>query len=442
MGAALFFKSIILYNCSVMPHPVKKEITIIVPSHSNPILQVLIRLVFGRRLTFSLLILAGLVPPEYKVRIFNQRIFWRDSDFTKDSLVGISCSTVNAIRSYALADRCRRAGAYVVMGGAHVSAFPEEALQHCDSVVVDEAESVWPEIIRDFENRSLKPIYHGQPQMDFFSAVYPYFLKLPAKTLLQVGLMTSRGCKYRCEFCVQPMERLRMVKMEQILSLVRRIKEKYNNPLIPFWDDNIYSNPTYAKELFRALIPLKVRWVANTSIDIAWDEEALRLAQESGCEQFFIGFDVVHPTHLPKTSVQQMSSLDDYLEPIQRIHQHKIRIVGAFILGFDEDTHRDYLHLLIFLFKAKIFLISLTLLTPFPQTALYKKMKQENRITTFDWRKYHTFGLVHKPKKMSVAGALTWYWAFRLITGFLGTGPQRPLLMMVFLIALQLLGGF
>jgi len=420
-----------------MPDPVKKEVSFIIPGHSNPVLRILIRLIFSNHPTYSLLILSALTPREYKIKILSQQIFYHVSDAVKNSLVGISCSTVNATQAYAIADRYRRAGATVVMGGSHVSALPEEALQHCDSIVIDEGESVWPTLMKDFENHSLKKIYYGQPLSDFFSRAFPYFLQLPPKTLLESGLMTSRGCKYHCDFCGRPSDKLRMVDLEQVLALVRRIKEQYKKPYITFWDNNIFSNPAYAKDLFRALIPLKIRWIANATIDIAWDDEALDLARASGCEQLFIGFETIHPQQLPKTSVHGATSPGDYLKAIRRIQKRKIRIIGSFIIGFDDYTHRDYLKLVFFLLRARIFIVSSTVLTPFPHTVLFNRLNQENRIKTLDWRRYHSFGLVYRPKHLSEAEVLFWFWTIRLLSGIFSIATQGilvvPILVLIFL---------
>lgn len=420
-----------------MPDPVKKEVTFIIPGHSNPLLHFFIRLFSGSHPTFSLLILSALTPREYKIKTLSQTTFLPRNAVVKDSLVGISCATVNATRAYALADRFRRAGATVIMGGTHASALPEEALQHCDSVVIDEAESVWPTVIKDFENRSLKKIYYGQPLPDFFSPVFPYFLQLPPKTILESGLMTSRGCKYHCDFCGRPADALRMINRDQVIKLIQRVKEQYRNPIIIFWDNNIFSDPAYAKDLFRALIPLKIRWLANASIDIAWDNEALELAKASGCEQFFIGFETIHPQQLPKTSVHGTSCSSDYLTAIRRIQKHKIRIIGAFIIGFDDYSHLDYLKLIFFLFRARLFIISSTILTPFPHTPLFRRLYRENRITTQDWRRYHSFGVVYRPKQMSAGAVLFWFWTIRLLSGVLSTATQglliTPILILIFL---------
>ncbi|MFH1398221.1 MAG: radical SAM protein [Candidatus Omnitrophota bacterium] len=335
--------------------------------------------------------------------------------------MGISCSTSNSYEAYSIADRFRQAGSVVVMGGPHVSYFTEEALGHADSVVVGEGESVWPQVIKDFETKSLKKIYQGQPLKDFFSPVYSYFLNTDPRILQRSGIMVSRGCKYSCEFCCRPFKELRFIEIEQVISIIKRIKQAVKLPFrrkpgIIFRDDNIFSSSDYAKKLFKRLTPLGIKWSGNSCIDIAFDEEALRLARESGCQDLFIGFETIYPRNLQKTSIKGINSTDDYIKAIKKIKNYGIRVTGAFILGFDYYTHKDYLKLIRFLIKARLNLVSVTILTPFPGSALYQQLKNENRIIDFDWRRYDSLHhVVFKPKQMSRRALQMWFLAVRIV---------------------------
>ncbi|MDD2679193.1 MAG: radical SAM protein [Candidatus Omnitrophica bacterium] len=414
-----------------------KELILIIPASSHPLFRLALRFFFKTPTTFSLLILSALTPAEYKIKVITQKLIWLKSDFVPGALVGISCATSNSYEAYKIADRFRRAGSTVVLGGPHVSCFPDEALEHCDSLVIGEGESVWPSVIRDFENRSLKKIYRGQPLDDFFSPVYDYFLKVDPKILYRSGIMVSRGCKYHCEFCSQPLGGLRFIKLEQAVALIRRIKEKVREPFgwkptIIFRDDNIFSSPAYAKRLFRELIPLNLSWIGNSSLDIAFDAEALSLARQSGCRGLFIGFETIYPQKLAKTSVKGISSTDDYLKAIRNIKAYGIKITGAFILGFDYYTHKDYLKLIAFLARARLYLISITILTPFPGSALYDRLKKEDRIINFDWRKYDSLQhVVFKPKNMSPFALAAWFLAVRAAALILSPGFLLPALWMI-----------
>lgn len=372
--------------------------------------------------TFPGLIFSALTPPKYRIRIFNQKLLWLKRDFVKNALVGISCSTSNAGEAYKLADSFRKAGSIVIMGGTHASYFPDEALLHCDSVVIGEAESIWGKILEDYENKSLQRIYKGAALEDYFSPVYDYFLKLDPKVLYSTGILLSRGCKYHCEFCARPFGKLRFIKSEQAIELVKRAKNGApiifgRKPRLLFRDDNIFSDPSYAKKLFKEMLPLGIKWSANSSIDIAFDDQALALAKASGCQELFIGFETIYPEKLQKTSVGNMRSTDDYIKAIRKVKSYGIKVIGAFILGFDYYTHKDYFRLIYFLMRARLYLISLTILTPFPGSALYEQLLKENRIISFDWRKYDSLQhVVFKPKYMPAGILQAWFVVIRIIT--------------------------
>ena len=387
-------------------------------------------LFFKKLIPFSLLIIAGLTPADYKIEFLTQQTFIFKKKRFKNALVGITCLTPSAKRAYKLALKLRSFGACVVMGGPHVSVLPEEALQYADSVVIGEAESVWKIVIEDYENKSLKKIYKGEPLDDFFSPVYEYFLNLDPRILRRTLIPVSRGCKYHCDFCARIQSKPRYIKTEQLIPIIKRIKKKSYIPFfdnlfplkITFSDDNIFSNPQFAKMLFKELIPLKINWISQSSIDISFDEEALKLAQQSGCKLLFIGLETLYPKELQKTSVHNISSLQDYIKAIRTIKSYRIKIIGSFILGFDYYNHADYLRLLFFLMstviKARLYLIALTILTPFPGSALFERLKRENRIITYDWGKYDLlFHVVFRPK-ITRFQLLMWFFSTRVITLF------------------------
>lgn len=392
-----------------------KELILVNPCVSQPLIRLGLKVLFKNSLPSALLTLAGLTPKDYRIKFVNHKFFWRRGDFTSGALVGITCVTADAYEAYQLADRYRKAGSFVVMGGPHVSVLADEALKHADSVVIGEAESVWPLLLDDFENGSLEKTYEGEPVKDFFSPVYDYYLRLNPSLLRFPGIHTSRGCKYNCDFCATPFKELRFIRVEQVIELVNKIrtsaKSAWNQkPVIQFIDDNIFASPLYFKNLARQLAPLKVSWIGSSSIDIAFDEEALQLAKESGCLQLLIGFETIYPGRNPKTSIAQVSTQEDYFKAIKNIKAHRIRLVGAFIIGWDDDTHRDYLRLLWFLLRAGFWYPQLTILAPFPGSKIYEQLKKENRIRSFDWRKYNfAWGMAFRPKHMSIWSVRVWF---------------------------------
>ncbi|MBF0522849.1 MAG: radical SAM protein [Candidatus Omnitrophica bacterium] len=410
----------------------KKELILINPVANGWTMAVFFAFFFPRsfRSPIAFQILSALTPKDYKIKIYNRNLFLFKKKIPKGSLIGIACTTLSSYNAYQLADHYRKAGCYVVMGGAHVRVLPEEALNHCHSVVIGEAESVWPEVIKDFENKSLKRIYEGKPLEDFFSPVEDYFFNIDPKILWFSGLSLSRGCKYRCDFCACLPSKPRYLRIDQIVKMVSRIKESIKFPYllslfpISFMEDNIFSNPKNAKEVFKALIPLKIKWISMSSLDIAFDDEALRLAKESGCVGLALGFETIHPEKYQKSSLPGISSSDDYIRAIRNIRSYGINVFGLFMLGFDDYTHKDYFKLWLFIIKAhiksRIYYVALTILMPFPGTQLFKRLQSEGRITSCDWRKYDMlFGVVFKPKNTSKFSLLLWANILRATSFFL-----------------------
>jgi len=404
-----------------------KKLILVNPRISNPLLNLIERVLTGNPVPYALLTLAGCTPPDYAVKIINQKLLWFAGDFDQKALVGITCLTNMVSDAYRLADAFRRAGATVVLGGPHVSALPDEALCHADSVVIGEAEGVWGRVLRDYENNALQKTYSGEPLEDFFTPVFEYFMRLDTRILARSGVHIDRGCKYHCDFCARISQWLRPVKIEQVMALIKRIAGsrrhagflKYvSRPNILFVSDNIYSNPAYAKDLFRRIIPYKVVWDANCSIDIGFDDEALRLARAGGCRNILIGIESIHPRDYAKTSAKQFRSENDYLSAIRNIKRHGIRITGAFILGLDSYRHADYPRLLWFLMRAGFWQVIMTILTPFPGSQLFERFKQENRVRSFDWRSYSFLTCVIRPKHTSVAGLYFWFVLIRLTSVF------------------------
>ncbi|MFH0940762.1 MAG: radical SAM protein [Candidatus Omnitrophota bacterium] len=425
---------------------IKKELILINPRLSYILFNFLQTHAVGNPVPHSLLTLSALTPQDYKIKIINQKQLWLNKDFVGDALVGITCLTSAVFEAYQLADKFRQAGSCVVLGGPHVSALPDEALRHCDSVVIGEVESAWGQVIKDYEAGALKKTYQGEALEDFFTPVYDYFLHLDPDVLRRSGIHIDRGCKYHCDFCARISQWLRFVKIEQVLELIKRIKNRRRNffvstfirgplakPDIRFDCDNIYSNPSYAKELFKAMIPLKVKWAANCSVDIGFDEEALKLAKASGCRGFLIGFETIYPSEYGKTSLPQFQSAEDYREAIANIKAHGITFMGSFILGIDRYGHRDYLKLLWFLMRVRLWCFVLTILTPFPGSALYERLKAEGRIISFDWRKYIFLFCVIKPKHTSVLSVYAWFWFIRVLSVFFS--PYLIFLMLLFFVS-------
>ncbi|MFA5260936.1 MAG: radical SAM protein [Candidatus Omnitrophota bacterium] len=342
--------------------------------------------------------LKALTPPGYHFREFN-KITWKNRFFKKGKLVAITCFTSNSYEAYKIAKEFRRHGSTVIMGGPHVTHLPDEALQFCDAVVVGEAESVWRDIVLDYERGALKRLYQGVPSEDYYQNVHATLLESPPDVIANF-LETTRGCKHHCHFCSIPhltKGHIRNKPVGQVVELIQKINPHKGQVLL-FIDNNIISNREYAKNLFEALIPLKISWVSQCSIDIAKDEELLALAKKSGCAQLLVGYEITGYSD-EKQKKGKMALADQYITLTKKLKRLGISVKAHFIIGFESDTYRTLWDLWKFCFHLMPYITVISVLTPLPGSQLFNMMLREDRITNYNWRYYGLNNLVFRHPK-------------------------------------------
>ena len=346
----------------------------------------------------SLHILEGLTPDEHIVKIVEEEI--ERLDFKEEcDLVGISCMTANAPRAYHIAEEFRKRGRKVVLGGVHPTLLPDEALLHADSVVVGEAEGVWGNLLVDHQNGNLQRKYH-QPAPSLDNYVHMQYRKFTKKRLFNIiPILTTRGCPYNCEFCCVSDLYGKKIRHIPIANIVRDIEES-GHKLFIFLDDNIIGDPHYAKALFKAVKPLKIKWVGQASMSFVNDTHLMRLARESGCAGLFFGVESVSETQLGKMqkSIKIIKHID---EAIQKVKDIGIFFHASFVFGFDGDTKAVFPETLEFINRNNVGTASFNILTPYPGTRIYEQFKSEGRLLTADWKYYDHSSVVFKPKNMT-----------------------------------------
>jgi len=345
----------------------------------------------------ALYILQGLTPKQHKVKIVEEECMQLDPNEECD-VVGISCMTSNAYRGYRIADAFREKGKIVVMGGVHPTILPDEALAHANAVVIGEAEGVWGKILEDIESNNLQRIYH-EPNPDLDRYIPKDFSMLSNKWIYKlVPLETTRGCPYNCDFCCVSDIFGKKIKHIPVKNVVKDIVASESRNYI-FLDDNIIANPKYAKELFKALIPLKINWIGQSSISFAWDIEMMKLAKKSGCKGLFIGLESVVDANNQK--YKKLKSIEDTKQSIKKILKMGILIQASVIFGFDEDTNETFGQTVKFLIKNRISIASINVLTPYPGTRVYKEFKKQGRLLHEKWGYYDHHTVVFQPKNMT-----------------------------------------
>src|ERR1051326_539123 len=347
--------------------------------------------------------LAGLTPKDVEVRFYDDRMESIPFDEPAD-LVAISVETYAAKRAYQIATEYRRRRVPVVMGGFHATLCPDEVAQHAEAVVCGEAEGLWPRVIDDARHGRLEKFYRqtGRPSL---AELRPDRSIFRGKRYLPIGLIESgRGCHFKCDFCaVQTVFKATQTRrpIDKIIAEIEALKGE--RKLFFFVDDNITSNIAEAKEFFRALIPLKVRWVSQSSINAAHDEEFLDLLARSGCQGVLIGFESLNPENLKAMNKSFNTQRGGFEKALANLKKHRIRVYGTFIFGYDQDTAESFDRTVEFAKEQALYIAAFNHLTPFPGTPLYVRLRQEGRLLYERWwldERYSYNRIPFQPRRM------------------------------------------
>ncbi|MFO7614480.1 MAG: radical SAM protein, partial [Bacteroidales bacterium] len=353
-------------------------------------------------------IIAALTPQHWDVEILDEN--FEDFAYRQADLVGITAMTASVNRAYELAGIYRDKGIPAVIGGIHASMLPEEAASFVHTVATGEAESIWGQLIADFEQGRLQKRYDGKllpmdnaplPRRDLFHPGYTY-----------ANIQTTRGCPMKCDFCSVHTfngSHYRERPVDEVLDELETIP----HDRIYFVDDNIigYSKKSKerAKRLFKGMIErgIKKDWYCQASLNVADDEEVLRYMAESGCHMILIGIESekVHQLEEAKKVLNLRMGIDSYNEVFDKIHRYGISVLGALIYGLDSDTEQDLYDRTQFAINSRMDAMQATIVTPLPGTGLFDRLQKENRLlfTNFpgDWERYHFMEVIHQPMTMS-----------------------------------------
>ncbi len=360
----------------------------------------------------SLTTIAALTPQEIEVAITDENVETIDFDEEVD-LVGLTAMTMHATRAYEIADRFRERGITVVMGGLHASSLPHEAKEHVDAVVIGEAEHVWGDLLHDFQQGQLKPFYKSDHFCSLIKQPHPRLDLLNKNNYWTINcVQATRGCPFSCDFCSVAQffgDTYRYRPVDDVVEEIKSLPPGY----CAFVDDNIMGKPSYAKELFQKLTPLKRKWTSQGSLTMAKDPALLRMAVESGCYALFVGIETLSQDNLSSMN-KSINNVARYEDAIKKIRDHGIMVIGSFIFGFDHDDDAVFERTVRFCEKNKIDLPIFFILTPVPGTRLYKRMEEDGRILHKDWSKYNGSNVVFKPKLLSEETLFNGYnWAFQ-----------------------------
>jgi radical SAM superfamily enzyme YgiQ (UPF0313 family) len=353
---------------------------------------------------------AACTPPGVEVRIVDEYLEAIDYDVDTD-LIALSAKTSCAPKAYDVARRFREHGKRVVLGGIHASLRPEEALTHVDAIVTGEAEMVWPQVVADLANGRMKERYDALDYPPMTGVPHPKWSASPSSQYLFHQLQTTRGCPFRCKFCSVPDisgQDFRFKPVEQVVKEIQALP-RARGPIAsakPLYivDDNFISRSRYTKDLLRACVPLYrsgqlPSWSAETTLNVAADDEMLDPFRDAGCATLIIGFESVTEATLNDMD-KPVNFCLTYQEAIDRIHARGMTVVGNFIVGFDTDTRSVFKETLEFIQKTGILYPFFSILTPMPGTHLFDEMKAAGRLDHERWELYDTRHVVFAPKHM------------------------------------------
>jgi radical SAM superfamily enzyme YgiQ (UPF0313 family) len=348
--------------------------------------------------------IAGLTPRDVDVRFYDDRMERIPYDEPTD-LVALSVETYTARRAYQIASEYRRRGVPVVMGGFHATLNPDEVAQYAEATVVGEAEEIWPRLIDDFRHGRMDPLYRAA-RRPALKGTRPDRRIFRGKRYLPIGLVEAgRGCHFRCEFCaVQSMFSNTQTRRppDEVLSEVASIRHR--KKLFFFVDDNITSNLTEAKAFFRELASLGVRWVSQSSINAAHDEEFLDIITRSGCQGVLIGFESLNPAALAAMNKSFNTMRGGYDAALTNLRRHRLRLYATFIFGYDADTAESFDDATEFAKAHRFYIAAFNHLTPFPGTPLYTRLESERRLLYETWwldDRYRYNAVPFRPAAMS-----------------------------------------
>ena len=342
--------------------------------------------------------LAAITQKRHSVKIINER--YSSINFNEGyDIVLINFNFSSVSRAFDIADTFKQKNIPVVLSGWYPSIFPNDAKNHSDSVLIGKNETCWFDLLEDFENDKLKPFY-GPKKFDKTVKIPPTTVKIPG-FMMTGAIEATRGCPYLCEFCpeanIPGCSQYFTRPVDEVVNEIKSIPQK----TIMFYDNSLTVNPTYTKSLFKKMKGLHKKFFCNGNVDVlAHDIELVRLSKEAGCVAWLVGFESISQNTIDSIG-KTTNTVVEYAQAIHNIHNNHMAVIGEFIFGFDTDTKEVFDKTLAIIKELKIDIVDFSILTPFPNTPLFKKLDSNGRILTKDWSTYDMGHVVFIPNQMT-----------------------------------------
>ena len=325
-------------------------------------------------------------------------------------LVVIQVYITSAYRAYQLADHYRRKGAYIALGGLHVTSLPEEAAQHADTIFTGPGDDTWPAFLADFRAGRPAPVYRST--LRTLAGLPPIRRDLIKRHLYLCpnSLVVSRGCPHVCDFCYKEAffrggKSYYTQTVDDALAEIDRLPGRH----LYFLDDHLLGNARFAEALFEGMRGMGRLWQAASTVQAVLKPGLVEKAVASGLRSVFVGFETLSAENLREQRKHQNLNRD-YNQAISRLHDHGVMINGSFVFGMDDDDSTVFSRTVDWAVSQGIETATFHILTPYPSTALYQRMEAQGRLTTSDWSLYDTRHVVYRPAKLTPTELEAGYW--------------------------------
>ncbi|WP_353123655.1 B12-binding domain-containing radical SAM protein [Dysgonomonas capnocytophagoides] len=356
--------------------------------------------------------LAAYLSPDDEIDLQDQHIEKLNLDDEPD-LVVIQVYITNAYRAYRIADHYRDKGAYVILGGLHVTALPDEAALHADSIFLGPAEESFPRFLKDFRNKIPQKVYRSSIRTLQNMPVVRRDLIKRHKYLVPNSIVVTRGCPHHCDFCYKDAfyeggKSFYTQLVDDALAEIDRLPGRH----LYFLDDHLLGNKKFASELFEGMRGMNRVFQGAATIASILDGNLIEKAAEAGLRSVFVGFETFSPENL-KMSNKKQNLARDYSEAVKRLHSLGIMINGSFVFGLDHDNKDVFKRTVDWGVQNAITTSTFHILTPYPGTRLFSDMEQARRITSRNWDLYDTRHVVYRTTNLSTRELEEGYnWAY------------------------------
>lgn len=353
--------------------------------------------------------LAAYLDPDDEVTIEDEHVETVNLD-DEPQLVVIQVYITSAYRAYQLADHYRQRGAYVVLGGLHVTSLPQEAARHADTIFVGPGEDTWPRFLEDFRRGAPAGCYQSQTRT--LTGLPPIRRDLIKRRLYLVpnSIVVSRGCPHRCDFCYKEAffaggKSFYTQSVDAALAEILRLPGRH----LYFLDDHLFGNVPFASALFEGMRGMGRLWQAAATVQSILRPHLLEKAVAAGLRSLFVGFETLNPHNL-RTQQKYQNLNRNYDQAIRRLHDSGVMVNGSFVFGMDEDDEDVFARTVDWAVGQGIETATFHILTPYPGTALYQRMVQQKRLRHSNWDLYDTRHVVFEPRRLTPQALEDGYW--------------------------------